>query len=79
MSIAKIRELFQQSQGQAESLVGKVVDLFRISWGDEGEGLEKVCLFIKKEIYPILGSLFKVSPLATYTVEDILDIQERIF
>jgi len=91
VSIAKIRELFQQSQGQAESLVGKVVnqlkatsflwkgkvkesDLFRISWEDEGEGLEKVCLFIKKEIYPILGPLFKVSPLATYTVEDILDI-----
>ena len=84
-------ELFQQTNGKIEFLVGKVVnqlkatsffwmgkveesDLYTIPWTDKREGLEKFCLFIKKELYPILGPLFKVGRYAAYKEEDILDV-----
>ena len=54
--------------------VCKGFDPFTISWRDEGKALEEFCLFIKKELYPLLGPLFKVGPLALYTEDVILDV-----
>jgi len=54
--------------------VNKGFDPFSLSWGDEEEALQEFSLFIKKELYPVLGPLFKVGELATYKKEDILDI-----
>jgi hypothetical protein len=79
-----------KGQGQAEALVGTVVhqlkatrffqmgdvksDPFSISWEDEDDAVDTFCLFIKKEIYPILGPLFKIGKFASFKVEDILDV-----
>jgi hypothetical protein len=52
----------------------KGFDPFTISWADWGEALDEFSLFIKKELYPVLGPLFKVGDYATYTEETILDV-----
>lgn len=49
-------------------------DPFSISWEDEDDAVDTFCLFIKKEIYPILGPLFKIGKFASFKVEDILDV-----
>lgn len=71
-----MKRLFQQSNGEGERLLDKVIhqlkatplfqmgddkesDPSAISWEDEKEGLEKFCLFIKKELYPLLEPPFK--------------------
>jgi hypothetical protein len=52
----------------------KGFDPFTISWADKGEALDEFSLFIKRELYPILGRLFKVGAFATYKEEAILDV-----
>ena len=52
----------------------KGFDPFTISWVDKEEALDEFSLFIKKELYPVLGPLFKVGPFATYKEEAILDV-----
>lgn len=53
---------------------GDKEDPFTISWADESEALQEFCLFTKRELYPLLGPLFKVGPFAKYTEESILDV-----
>jgi hypothetical protein len=49
-------------------------DPLDISWENKEKGLKEYCLFIKKEIYPILEPLFKVGHNASYKGDTILDI-----
>ena len=54
--------------------VNKGFDPFTISWSDEGKALQEFCLFVKKELYPVLGPLFKIGAHAAYRKEAILDV-----
>jgi hypothetical protein len=54
--------------------VNNGLDPFSISWENEQKALQEFCLFVKKELYPVFGPLFKVSELATYGEEAILDV-----
>lgn len=54
--------------------VNKGFDPFTISWEDESKALDEFSLFIKKELYPVLGPLFKVGELAAYKDDTILDV-----
>ena len=85
-----MKRLFQQNNGKGERLLDKIhqlkaTPLFRmgddkesdpsaISWEDEKEGLEKFCLFIKKELYPLLEPPFKIGQNAAYEGDSILDV-----
>jgi len=46
----------------------------RIAWESKERGLEEFCLFIKEELYPVLGPLFKVGQHASYKADTILDV-----
>jgi len=65
----RITSIFWKGTG-----ICKRFDPFTISWADEGEALEEFCLFMKRELYPILGPLFKVGKYAAYKEEAILDV-----
>ena len=52
----------------------KGFDPFTISWADKGEALDEFSLFIKRELYPVLGPLFKVGAFAAYKEEALLDV-----
>ena len=65
----KITSMFRKGTGG-----NKGFDPFTISWEDEGKALGEFSLFIKKELYPVLGPLFKVGTFAAYKEEAILDV-----
>jgi hypothetical protein len=69
-----ISRLKTTSRSRKSTGVHKGFDPFTITWTDEGKALQEFCLFSKNILYPVLGPLFKVSPLATYKEDSILDL-----
>jgi hypothetical protein len=52
----------------------KGFDPFTLLWTDRRKGLRKFCRLMKKEGYPVLGSLFNCGLYATYKEEALLDV-----
>lgn len=69
-----IHQLKITSMLKKGTAVDKGFDPFTIPWADEREALEEFSLFIKRELYPLFGSLFKMGTFASYKEEAILDV-----
>lgn len=52
----------------------KGFDPFKICWTPKRKALREFCRMMKKELYPVLGVLFKVGLFAAYNEEAILDV-----